>query len=242
MGVKGISSYDYNNFDTSILLSAEALEMYRQMLPKNQYRTEYLGEFLDSDSSVFNEFKSCIDETRDNYNELYVGIDWGSGNGLDDTAVVAINEFGEEIILEYFNNKSTQQQIDYIYELLKSYLPKIKKIYAEKNGIGGPLTDLLTTKFGNECKVDEWVTTNDSKSRLVAGLQVAFEQKQITIKNDEKQIAELSMYEATYNLKTNKVTYNGASGVNDDIVMALMIAWECKKSYSHYGEYSFVFI
>ena len=242
-GTKGISSYDFNDFDTSALLSKEALEMYKQMLPKNQYLTEYLGEFLDSDSSVFCGFKECIKPPLSNeYKELYIGIDWGNGTNNDDTVICGINERGEQVFVEAFNNKNTTEQIDYISLYLQAYMPKIKKILCESNSLGKPLTELLRTKINKSGLIDDWTTTNQSKARLVSQLQVAFEQQKITLLNDDKQTAELSMYEATYNMKTGNISYNAPVGGHDDICIALMLAWECKQNIMKTGQYSFLFI
>lgn len=242
-GVKGISSYDFNNYDTSVLLSESALEMYKQMLPKNQFLTEYLGEFMDSDSSVFTGFKECVKlPLNDDYKQLFVGIDWGNGTNNDDTVICGLNERGEQVFLEYFNNKNTTEQIEYIYFYLKPFLPKIKNILCECNSLGKPLTELLRAKINKTGLVQDWITTNDSKARLVSQLQVAFEQKQITLMDDEKQTAELSMYEASYNMKTGNVSYNAPNGGNDDICIGLMLALESKITTMKTGQYSFLFL
>lgn len=240
-GAKNITSYDFNSYDTSALLSKEALEMYRQMLPKNQYLTEYLGEFLDSDSSVFSGFKECIGSGNSEYSSLYIGIDWGSGTGSDYTVVTAINEYNEQVFLLAFNNKTTIQQIDYIAECLEPYKGKIKSIYAENNGLGRPLCDNLKAKLP-KFPIIEWTTTNSNKIEMINKLQVAFEQKQITLLDDERQTAQLSMYECTYNMKTGNLTYNAPNGANDDMVMALLIAFECKRNVNKTGQYSFLFL
>lgn len=242
-GVKGISSYDFNNYDTSVLLSAAALEMYKQMLPKNQFLTEYLGEFMDSDSSVFTGFKECIKQPlNDDYKQLFIGIDWGNGTNNDDTVICGLNERGEQVFLEYFNNKNTTEQIEYIYFYLQPFLPKIKNILCECNSLGKPLTELLRSRIGKAGLVQDWITTNESKARLVSQLQVAFEQKQITLIDDEKQTAELSMYEASYNMKTGNVSYNAPNGGNDDICIGLMLALESKITAMKTGQYSFLFL
>lgn len=242
-GTKGISSYDFNNYDTSALLSHSALSMYRQMLPKNQFLTEYLGEFLDSDSSVFCGFKECIrEQINDNFKDLYIGIDWGNGTNNDDTVICGINEKGEQVFLEYFNNKNTTEQIEYISLFLKAYQPKIRKILCECNSLGKPLTELLRTKINKSHLVENWTTTNESKAKLVSQLQVAFEQKNITILNDDKQTAELSMYEASYNMKTGNISYNAPNGGHDDICIGLMLALEAKINTMKSGQYSFLFI
>ena len=235
-----LHSYDFNNYDTSCMVSPESLEIYKQMMPKNQFLSDYLGEFIDSDSSVFTGFKDCIKQPKNNdYNEIYVGIDWGNGTNNDDTVITGINERGEQVFLEYFNNKNTTQQIEYIVEYLKQY-PKIKCIYAEYNSLGKPLTDLLKEKI--KIKIVEWMTTNESKSRIVSQLQVAFEQKNISLLNDDKQTAELAMYECSYNMKTGNVSYNAPAGGHDDICIGLMLALECKNKCKKTGQYSLMFL
>lgn len=224
---KSISSYDFNEFDTSALLSADSLELYRQMLPKNQFTTEYLGEFLDADGCVFTEFKNCIG-VANGYNKLYIGIDWATGNGNDDTVITAVNEKGEQVFLKYFNNKNTTEQIEYIVEFLKPYYNNINVIMAEDNSIGTPMINNLKEQLPNgvKNKIVQFTTTNKEKARIINQLQVAFEQRKIQLIDDDKQIAELSMYEATYNIKTGNVSYNAPSGANDDICIALCLCWE----------------
>ena len=213
------------------------------MLPKNQFLTEYLGEFMDSDSSVFSGFKECIKQAiNDDYKELFIGIDWGNGTGNDDTVICGINERGEQVILEYFNNKNTTEQIEYIYFYLKPFLTKIKIILCECNSLGKPLTELLKSRIGKAGLVQDWITTNESKARLVNQLQVAFEQKQISIIDNEKQTAELSMYECTYNMKTGNISYNAPNGGNDDICIGLMLSLESKNKSKKTGQYSFLFV
>lgn len=232
-----ITSYDLCKFDTSKLLPKETLELYRQMLPKNMFITEYLGEFLDSESIVFGDFKECIGEEITEYNELYVGIDWGSGVGSDDTVITALNEHNEQVFLLAFNNKTALQQIDYIAEYLQGYGTKVKHILAECNGLGKPLCDNLKAKI-KKIPITEWSTTNQNKIELINKLQVAFEQKKIQILNDERQIAELGMYEAK--VKDNgTVTYNAPSGGNDDMVMGLMFAMKSKEMKNKKGKYNF---
>lgn len=231
-----ISSYDLCKYDTSALLPASSLEMYRRMLPKNMFITEYLGEFLDSESIVFGDFKECINNDISDYQELYIGIDWGSGVGSDNTVVSAFNEYNQQVFVIAFNNKTALQQIDYIAEYLKGYGTKVKHILAECNGLGKPLCDNLKAKI-KKIPITEWSTTNSNKLELINKLQVAFEQKTIQILDNEQQTAELSMYEAK--MKENgTVTYNAPSGSNDDFVMSMMFAQESKRSKNKKGKYN----
>ena len=239
---KDVISIDFNKFDTSALLSPEKLEQYRTMLPKGQFLTEYMGEFLDSQSIVFGDFKECISnkEIKD-YRELYIGIDWGSGVGSDSTVVSALNERCEQVFMLRFNNKRAVEQVDYIKQYLQPYIKKIKLIVAECNGVGQPLVDSLKIAFDCKVKIEEFATTNASKIKIINQLQVAFEQRQITILDEVQQTNELSMYEAK--VGTNgTITYNAPTGCNDDCVIALMLSLEAKRKTNKTGNYNISFV
>ena len=230
-----ITSYDLCKYDTSALLSKEQLELYRQMLPKNMYVTEYLGEFLDSESIVFGDFKQCISNDITDYNELYIGIDWGSGVGSDNTVVTALNEHNEMVFQLAFNNKSTMEQINYIVEYLSGFGNKVKHIVAECNGLGKPLCDNLKEKI-KKIPILEWYTTNQNKIELINKLQVAFEQRKIKILDDDALIAELSIFEAKMNAK-GTVQYGAPVGGNDDRVLSLLFALYSKEMKNKKGKY-----
>ena len=237
-----VISIDFNSFDTSALLSPSKLEAYKLMLPKGQFLTEYMGEFLDSQSIVFGDFKDCINKNEiEPYKELYVGIDWSSGVGGDSTVVSALNERSEQVFMLRFNNKRAVEQIDYIKQYLQPYMAYIKIIVAECNGVGQPLVDSLKIAIDGKVKIEEFTTTNASKIKLINQLQVAFEQKQIKILDDEKQTNELSIYEAK--VGTNgTVTYNAPTGCNDDTVIALMLSLEAKNRKNKTGKYNYTFV
>lgn len=237
-----VISIDFNNYDTSSLLSPEKLEQYRTMLPKGQFLTEYMGEFLDSQSIVFGDFKECINKKPiKEYKELYIGIDWGSGVGSDSTVVSALNERCEQVFMLRFNNKRSVEQVDYIKQYLQPYMPKIKLIMAECNGVGQPLVDALKVAFDGKVRIEEFATTNASKIRIINQLQVAFEQRHISILDEEQQTNELSMYEAKVS-NNGTVTYNAPTGCNDDTVIALMLSLEAKRKKNKTGNYNISFL
>ena len=227
-----VIAIDFNKYDTSELLSKERLEEYRKLLPKGQFLTEYMGEFLDSQSIVFGDFKNCIGSGEIKpYKDIYIGIDWSAGVGSDYTVMTGVNERNEQVFITYFNNKSTPQQIEYIVDYLELYKGKIRCIVAETNGVGQPLVDTLKTRL-NWCK-----DINAEKVRLINRLQVDFEQHTITLLDDEKQTNELSAYECQ--VKSNKsITFNAPIGGNDDTVMALMFAEEARDIKNKKGKYN----
>lgn len=226
--------------DIEKILPPEKLEEYRRVLPANQFKTEYLGEWLDNEGVVFDNFKNCVmDVTINTASALYVGVDWASGVDGDETVVSIINGEGQQVFVDGWNNLNTTQTIDRIITILQPYLSSIVTITTETNSIGKPFTDLLTEKLplNYRNKVVGFTTSNTSKADLVSDLQVAFEQNKITILEDEKQTRQLGIYSAEYNPKTKNVTYNAPRGLHDDRVMALMLSYHGYKERQMTGVY-----
>ena len=243
----GIVSIDFNQYDTSFLLPKDKLEQYRTMMPKAQFTTEYLGNFLDSDSILFSNINECVSTPTQGWNELYVGIDWGSGAGGDYTSVCGFNERREMVFIDYFNDKSTFEQARYIADLLALNGGKVKNVLAESNSIGTPMIALLKDELDKRNKRDishlvtPFVTTNSEKVRLVNQLQVALEQKAVTLLDDRGLLVQLSAYEATYNPKTNNVSYNAPQGLHDDNCISTMLALDALEGGRRTGVYTLGF-
>ena len=243
----GIVSIDFNQYDTSFLLPKDKLEQYRTMMPKAQFTTEYLDNFLDSDSILFSNINECVSTPTQGWNELYVGIDWGSGVGGDYTSVCGFNERKEMVFIDYFNDKSTFEQARYIADLLALNGGKVKNVLAESNSIGTPMIALLKDELDKRNKRDishlvtPFVTTNSEKVRLVNQLQVALEQKAVTLLDDRGLLVQLSAYEATYNPKTNNVSYNAPQGLHDDNCISTMLALDALEGGRRTGVYTLGF-
>lgn len=242
-----IVSIDFNDFDTSYLLPKDKLEQYRTMMPRAQFTTEYLGEFLDSDAILFTNIKECVAPPALVDDGIYVGIDWGTGTGGDYTSVCAFNAGRQMAFIDYFNDKSTFEQARYIADLLSLNAGKVKGVLAESNSIGTPMIALLKDELdkrgqrGVSRLVTPFVTTNAEKVRLVNQLQVALEQKNITLLDDPGLLTQLAAYEATYNPKTNTVSYNAPQGLHDDNCISTMLALDALESTRRTGVYNISF-
>lgn len=221
-GDPGIYAFDFTDYDLSKFLPEDLLAQYKQVMPKNQFQSEYLGKFLDGSSVLFEGYKERIrEEEMEKTSTMYMGIDWGTGQEQDRTAISIINSKGQQVYTESFNDKNTTQTVERVEKIWREYGKP--NIMAEKNGVGKPYCDLLKEK---KIPVEEWITTNQSKNDLVKHLQVAFEQGTIVLRGDTRQMDELSYYEAAYNPKTGNVSYNAPKGLHDDTVIALMLSWE----------------
>ena len=228
--------------DMDFILPPSKLEEYRKLLPKNVFLTDYLGIFIDDDGTVFTDFKKCINknEIKDS-DKLYLGIDWAAGVESDDTVIVAFNQYGKQVYLDYFNKLTPTQQIDRIEKFIVQYKNQIAVVQTELNSLGTPLTDFLKNRPQLKTIINKFVgfnTTNQSKNAIVQNLQIAFEQGLIEILEDEKQSRELATYTAEYNAKTRNVSYNAPNGLHDDICIAMMLAYDAYKNGKIIGNYN----
>lgn len=223
-------------------LTPERKEFYKQTMSRSKYITEVLGEFLSDDGMLFRNIEACTtDERPEASGKLYVGVDWGSGTENDYTVLAVANDNGEQCGLYTINNLSPMQQIDWASAIIKDLSTKatIAKLTCEANSIGAVYIDALKQKIGGRIKINEFVTSNKSKQDLVTTLQLALENKDITLMRDDEQLNQLRSYEAQINPRTKTISYNGKAGVHDDIVIALMLAYYSYKQ--RLGNYSITF-
>lgn len=243
----GVITVDWNDFDTSEMISPQLMQQYKKILTRNQFKSEIEGEFLDGDGLVFTNIKlSAIAEPYNGtqkYQAIYGGIDFGAGGGGDSdyTALSLFNEKGEMIFLDYFNDLGTFQTVERLLSDLEPFKQCIKWINAENNSIGSPFIDLLL-KTANErgdykygSVIHRWTTTNPSKAKLVSQLQAGLEQGNVKLLNENILLNQLSSFEATYNVKSQTVTYEGAHGTHDDCTMSTMLGWD---AYWNHGQHN----
>lgn len=225
------------------ILPPEKLEEYRQVLPKNVFKTEYLGEFLDDDGAVFVGLKDILcDSAITATDRLYVGLDFSNQGENDYTVISIFNDKGNQVYLKYFNNTSPLGQIVKIVKELEPLADQIDVISCELNSIGTPYTDLIKEKSQIlEDKVQGFQTSNTSKNAIVLNMQTAIENKNVTLLPDDKEIREFGYFTATYNPKTRNVSYAAPQGLNDDTVMATLIAYDAFREGTQVGVYNIGF-
>jgi hypothetical protein len=219
----------------------ELLKEYEQLMPRKAFMTEFRGQFIDGGGLVFDFFRECQKEVKLQLKDkLYVGIDWSNQANKDYTVVSVLNQNGEQVKLNYWNDLTPLKQIDKVYGELEPYLDQIQAIVCETNSLGTPYTDLLTERLQDrhKNKIKEFVTSNSSKNDLVGKMQVALEQGSISLLPDNKQEREFSYYACEYNPQTKTITYNAPSGLHDDTVMATMFALYGFNEYKTTGVYS----
>ena len=229
-----VISVDWTKYDTSKYLDAETLEIYRKKLPRSVFRSEYLGEWIETNESVFADFQDLFINKATENNIYYFGIDWSGQGQCDYTAISIFNSLNEMVDIVYFNDLDETQTLNKIIELAIKYKPK--KITVETNSIGNIYFGLLQ-KAVRHAKlpiiVQGFVTTNDTKDEIISDLQVAIQNKDIRFKRDDELERELNNYQLTFS-KTGKRVFNARNGFHDDLIMATAICLNSMKK----GQYT----
>lgn len=222
-----VISYNWSSYDTSALLSNEKLEQYRRDVPQTQFKTEFLGEFLENEGGVFGDYDDIVSNDFTPNLNLYMGIDWGTGTGQDETAICIFNSNKEMVDLVHFADKDETSTIEYIISLLKKYHPL--KVQVETNSIGQVFYGLLD-KAIKANKINtmllRFTTTNESKERIINNFQVAIQRKEVTILDDVTLKIQMDMYEMKLN-NNGKHIYNAPTGYHDDCIIAMLLAFNC---------------
>lgn len=229
--IPDVHSLDVCEYDTSDMISESRLAYYRKTLPSIKYKMFYIGEFVDGEGEVFQDFGKCIGvpNEEDYKDDVYIGVDWGAATGNDSTVMTAITKNNVVLGIKGFNDIGSTDAIDEIVRFAEQF--NVKKIVVEKNSIGNVYFDILKKKakqLGKLWNIEAFNTTNDSKLNQVEYLQVLFQNKQIVIPNNENLVNQLSTYARTLS-KTGKQVFNAAKNGHDDYVISLMLAsWAAK--------------
>lgn len=229
-GDKYIKRIDVNDYDTSFFITPEQVELFRKTMPPQLFRSEVLGEFMEEKSGVFGDFLGVLNDTPKFNGEYYIGVDWGTGNGGDDTAIVVFNSLGEMVYVSAFNDLDAQETIEEVVKIVNKFPPK--KITVEKNSIGNVFYDLLRKRL--RYPITLFNTTNDTKNKIINTLQVGIQNKDISLLPDPTLKKELVAFQIE-STRSGKITFNARSGEHDDLIMATAIAYYSVKGGS--GKY-----
>lgn len=213
-----VKSYNWSEYDTSKYLPKEKLEYYRSHLSPLRFKSEYEGEFIEQGSYVMGDVMSVVGDYEPGV-PLYGGLDWGNGGENDYSVLILIDANGKISSIHAKNNLSPTSQIDYFSSVINGL--NLRCVEVEMNSIGTVYKDMLQQRTSTY--IHEFVTSNESKRRIIEQLITAIQNKLIEIPNDPELIRELQHY----NVEKTKTgyTYNGV-GAHDDYVMALAFAYD----------------
>jgi len=227
-GKANIYAYDFTDYDNPFL-TPEKLEMYRNKMPLNLFRADYLGQWMETTSDVFGDFKKVLSNTVSMTGQYTAGIDWGVGknaksNDSDSTSLSIFNNLHQQVGIFHWNDLDETTTIARIVETLKQF--NVRKVVVETNSIGSVYLGLLRRAIqqaGLLCQVVEFATTNDSKREAIEYFIVQVQNRTIQLLDDNEQSIQMSAFRME-KTPTGKVTYNGTPGYHDDCIMATAMA------------------
>ena len=229
-------SFDWSKYDTSVFLPSAKLEMYRRTYSPMKFRSEYLGLFIDEGGFVFQNIGDCTRNTDFQVTPRYCGIDWATGSESGDYTVVTLSDEENNADMLLIRNMQPMEQIERIADELNAR-PSLVRVLVEENSIGKVYMDALRRKLKRPSILSGFNTTNDSKRRVIEALASEFEQRHISIPDNEEVTRQLQYYAVE---KTKKgYTYNAVNGAHDDVCISLALALEAKRTNTHKYKLSF---
>lgn len=207
------------------------IETARKLLPSGIFAAEYLGEFSDSSSGVFEDIDKVSLLTKfpkgpEKGVKYYGGLDLAIQS---DYSVLTIMDDKGKLIYWLRVNGTTWTEI--IDEITQAIIYWGAKTYVELNNIGSVVYEELRKRVGS--LVEPFTTTNKSKNDIIENLKLKITEGSISLpsKNSWPELhQELSMFSYKI-LPSGLLSYSGKiSGGKDDIVMSLAF---CTKMFTN---------
>ncbi len=202
---------------TNPFMPPKEIEAARKDLTDLAFAQEYLAEFVAWAGAVFRRITDCVGAI-DGHPAAMIGVDWGRTG--DYTVFTAISPAGHVVGIDRFRGIEYAQQRARLTEFWRRHGARCW-IVAEANSMGAPVIEQLQA---DRLPVAGFLTTGPSKAGIIQGLALAFERGTITIPNDPVLIGELQAFEGNRS-PSGFMKYGAPSGLHDDTVMSLAIAW-----------------
>ncbi len=198
-------------------------------LPRDAFRQEYLAEFLDYGAGVLDLTPVSVNGGSEQapvalpFEEPHEGEPCVMGVDLaqreDFTAAVVIGKRSKRVrAVHQFHRLEWETMVERVGRLAGRYgnCP----VVVDATGLGNVVVEMLRKRVQNLTPV---IFTNDSKTTLVQGLQVAVERREFSMPWIAELVSEGAAFEAEL-LTSGRIRYEAAEGFHDDLVVALMLA------------------
>lgn len=219
-----VISYNWASYDVSALIDPEKVEFYRATMAALKFRSEIMGEFITEGSYVFGDITKCYGELSKK-RPVCGGLDWGS-TGTDSTVLILLDEDRRVWDIQVWKDLDSVDLVDRIAAYL-SKIPELQALCVETNSIGDVYLGMLRRK-AKKGLIREFVTTNESKRRVIENLISAFQTGRITIPQDKELTKQLQHF-GVEKTPGGRVTYRGQNSVHDDYTLSLAFAYEALK-------------
>lgn len=215
-------------------IDKEEVEAAKRALPDAIFRAEYLGEFLEGESQVFQNFNAtAFDRWPQPTGKCYMGVDLAQTG--DYTVAVVMDAAGAVIEIYRDNHKEWEDMSSRIIALARKYNATVM---LETNSMGSVILESMRKKYQD---THGFNTSNQSKRDIVESLILGFNEGQVKIPSATlypELHRELEVFEMTYNPQTRSVKYAARSNFHDDLVIALCLANWNRLQNKSYGNYT----
>jgi len=202
------------------LLSPTILQMQASMMTQRQYQIEYGAAFLDAEGQVFR--TEWVDRAlllRLPAEGLTVaGVDWARYRDYTALAVLqGTRDSAKLLAVRRWQGLSWAEQAEAVAAHLRLHAPA--RILCDRTGVGDPLLETLQREFP---QAEGIAFTQALKQSLIENLALMLEQARLQLMPDPELLRELYHFEATPTARG--IRLEGATGVHDDLVIALALA------------------
>ena len=214
-GVENWESFHFTSYDNPTL-PQEALENLKSTLTEFQYQQEMLAIAGSNANGVV--ATECINnniiQELSTKEPVCFGVDLAKYS--DYTVLVGLDEDGSMCYFQRFQ-KPWEQTKELIADVANRY-PRIP-FYLDRTGVGDVVTEQLQLTCGN---INGFLISTETKPKIIYGLVKAIEEG--LTKYNEACANELHTFEYKYS-STGYLSFAAKQGFNDDIILALAIAW-----------------
>jgi len=220
------ATFHYRTSDNPHIAPSEIDEM-RRMLPASTFRQEIEAEFL-ADGSYFQNIDAAAvieqPDTPDQHrgHTIVFGVDWGKSN--DWTVItVACRQCNRVVDWRRFNQIDYHIQRGRLAQMVNDWHPLA--VLPERNSIGAVLIDELERDgipiMAGSDGAAGFNTTATTKADIIESLHMALVRDKFLVPRDYGD--ELRAYEIE--IRAGAPKFGAPSGLHDDRVMSLALAW-----------------
>ena len=214
-------------------IDLEEIAAAKRSLPDAIFRAEYLGEFLEGESQVFQNFNAnSFDKWPKPQGKCYIGVDLAQTG--DYTVATVIDATGAVVEIYRDNHKEWETMQTNIIQLARKYAATVM---IETNSMGSVILEGIKKKYQD---THGFNTSNQSKRDIVESLIMGFNEGTVKIPSAillPELHRELEVFEMTYNPQTRSVKYAARNNFHDDMVISLCIANYNRLQNKNYGTY-----
>jgi hypothetical protein len=203
----------------------------KKSMTKAQFDQEFLCKPISS-NALFSNIDECVStQLNTPYERVYIGMDIGVAQ--DYTVLTALDENFKIIDIDRFNYKEEGMDNEEFKERIKAFYlkhdedEKLSAAYFEVNN-----NDLLFDELSEDdrlYKMIPFTTSAKTKPIIIKNLIKLFDDKTITIPDNQELIKELYDFRSKRNPITGNLQFSNTDGKHDDMVMSLAIAAYCAK-------------